>query len=129
MKNDSEITRKELLEDLDRSIEKALDAKLTDITGALLRLKASTVGWCDQPNCGKCPLAPLQCTSGLEAKVQELINEHHALKQDISKVGKQVSQKLASANPPKKLSKFNLKKATTGSTQQETITEVEMFTE
>lgn len=128
MTNDSGITRKELLEDLDRSIEKALDAKLNDITGALLRLKASTKGWCEQPDCGKCPLGPLQCITGLDERVQHLIDEHHEIKQAQNLEENKLSQKLKSSKP----SKFNLKKSSseaTHSAQKKPITETEMFTE
>lgn len=69
-----------LLSDLDKSIEKALDAKMSDLAGALYRLQGSAKGWCDQEDCGGCPLAPNTCVSGIEERVKELIEQHHLKK-------------------------------------------------
>ncbi len=80
MKRGHKVTKRDLLEDLDISLEKALDAKMPDIVGALIRIKASTIGWCDQLDCGECSLAPLQCNYRLEERVAELIELHHAKK-------------------------------------------------
>lgn len=67
----------DLLADLEASIEKALDAKLVDLAGALYRLQGSAHGWCDHADCGDCPLAPMMCVSALEERVNDLIEDHH----------------------------------------------------
>ena len=67
-----------LLADLEASIEKALEARMVDLAGALYRLQGSAQGWCDHADCGDCPLAPMMCVSSLDERVEELINAHHS---------------------------------------------------
>lgn len=67
-----------LLADLEQSISKALEEKMTDLAGALFRLHASAQGWCDDETCGDCALKPMQCVSRLEERVEELIAEYHS---------------------------------------------------
>lgn len=51
-----------------------------DLAGALYRLQGSARGWCDREDCGPCPLAPHTCVSGIEERIDELMDKHHAQK-------------------------------------------------
>jgi hypothetical protein len=68
----------DLLADLERSISKALEERMVDLAGALYRIQGSAKGWCDHSDCSCCPLAPMQCITNLENRVEQLIAEHHA---------------------------------------------------
>ncbi len=78
LKNDA------LLADLNESIEKALEERMSDLAGALYRLQGSAKGWCDLEDCGGCPLSPQMCVNGIEDRVRELIEDHHASKPQAS---------------------------------------------
>ncbi|MEX0297768.1 MAG: hypothetical protein AB3N28_01765 [Kordiimonas sp.] len=80
MASNPNIKKDALLADLNESIEKALEERMPDLAGALYRLQGSAKGWCDLEDCGGCPLAPLMCVNGIEDRVCELIEEHHAAK-------------------------------------------------
>jgi hypothetical protein len=67
----------DLLADLEASIEKALEARMVDLAGALYRLQGSARGWCDHSDCSDCPLAPMMCVTALDDRVHELIKVHH----------------------------------------------------
>ena len=69
----------ELLSDMDISIEKAMEARMADLVGALLRLNASAHDWCDQSDCGPCPLAIMRCQRDMDERVDELIQAFHNL--------------------------------------------------
>jgi len=70
----------DLISDLELTIDKALDSRLNDLAGALYRLQGSANGWCDQEDCGDCPLAPLMCVNGMEERVSSLMTEYHEKK-------------------------------------------------
>ncbi len=96
----------DLLIDIKASIEKALDARMTDLAGALYRLQGSTSGWCDHADCGPCPLAPLKCVTQLDERVNELITKHHHAKgtekpENTKKVEDNSLEEASAANSPK----------------------------
>lgn len=70
----------DLLADLEASIEKALDARLNELVGALIRLQGSAHGWCGLSDCGGCALAPMKCISELDESVDTLVQAHHKAK-------------------------------------------------
>jgi len=78
MKAGNEWEKDELLADMEQSIRRAMDARMNDLTGALLRLNGSARGWCELSDCGECPLAPMMCMNGMEERVDILIKQFHA---------------------------------------------------
>ncbi|MFC3050432.1 hypothetical protein [Kordiimonas pumila] len=77
MKNSETLQRGDLLKDIKQSIERAFDADMVDLAGALLRLQASTQGWCELADCGPCPLGPMMCLHDRDERVGALIQRHH----------------------------------------------------
>ena len=72
----------DLISDLEPTIDKALDGRLNVLAAALYRLQGSANGWCDQEDCGDCPLAPLMCVNGMEERVSALMEKYHERKTD-----------------------------------------------
>jgi len=72
--------KNDLLEDLELSIKKALEARTAELAGALFRLQGSANGWCDLADCGNCALAPHKCITELDDTVEQLIDEYHTKK-------------------------------------------------
>ncbi|TNE61717.1 MAG: hypothetical protein EP335_14945 [Alphaproteobacteria bacterium] len=71
-------TSEPLLDDIETAIDRALDNRQEALLGALYRIQGSVHGWCNDPSCGKCPLAPMRCINGLDERLDHLITEYHA---------------------------------------------------
>lgn len=62
----------ELLEDIQKSIELAAADDHFDLVSALLQLRSATLGDCNDPNCGNCPLQVNQCLDPNHEKAEEI---------------------------------------------------------
>jgi len=67
--------KNDLLSDLDTSIDNALREGMIDLSCALIRLKASTLKWCDRQDCGDCLLAPMRCITDPDEATAGLIKD------------------------------------------------------
>jgi len=67
---------RQLQDELDLAIEKALDNRQLSLLGALYRIQGSSQGWCSDDACGLCPLAQRRCADGLEERLKEILEAH-----------------------------------------------------